>query len=452
MRSSSRFTAATAIRLTSVLLFLLLLVETATPVMAIPAFARKYRTSCQTCHTAFPALTPFGEAFRLNGYRFPEGTDPGVSKDDPVALGSEGYKKLWPRSIWPGEISGIPPVSVVVESEVANDRATKSTSFDGLGGEFALLTGGTFGERASFYGEIEMAREDGEIVTEMERINMLFRPFATPAFQFKIGAFEPGLLLVSAHRRLTDHRYFLLREPATDNAWTPEPFQQGIEFFGVAAHRILYNVGYVEGSSNESNNAKDVYARVAYKIGGLRLDGTTEKGAEAGLPTNPKPWSEKSLTLSAFTYRGSPLLSSTTTVLVNDPNTNIVTPVDTTLEQDDDFVVFGGDVAWNFLDLMVRAGASSREDDSPFIGSPAMTDIKVKNTFFEVDWVAYPWLIPAGRWESIEVAGQKTERISLTIQCLVRANVRAFLAADRLKEPGLKYRTEEVVSGLVFGF
>ena len=35
----------------------------------IPAFARMYRTSCSTCHTAAPKLNVLGEAFRLNGYR-----------------------------------------------------------------------------------------------------------------------------------------------------------------------------------------------------------------------------------------------------------------------------------------------------------------------------------------------------------------------------------------------
>ena len=46
----------------------------------IPAFARKYQTSCQTCHVAIPTLTPFGEAFRQNGYRFPAGTDAAMTK------------------------------------------------------------------------------------------------------------------------------------------------------------------------------------------------------------------------------------------------------------------------------------------------------------------------------------------------------------------------------------
>ncbi len=38
---------------------------------AVPAFARKYQTSCQTCHVVFPKLNAFGEAFRLRGYRMP---------------------------------------------------------------------------------------------------------------------------------------------------------------------------------------------------------------------------------------------------------------------------------------------------------------------------------------------------------------------------------------------
>src|SRR5512141_2958370 len=80
---------------------------------SIPAFARKYQTSCQTCHVAIPALTPFGEAFRQNGYRFPAGSDPEMTKIPPVPLGAEGYKKLWPAAVWPGEIPGMPPLAVL---------------------------------------------------------------------------------------------------------------------------------------------------------------------------------------------------------------------------------------------------------------------------------------------------------------------------------------------------
>jgi len=36
--------------------------------MAVPSFARQTGMACEACHTVFPELTPFGRAFKLNGY------------------------------------------------------------------------------------------------------------------------------------------------------------------------------------------------------------------------------------------------------------------------------------------------------------------------------------------------------------------------------------------------
>src|ERR1700726_3869802 len=41
----------------------------ANEVMAIPAFARKYGLPCSACHTAWPELNLFGQAFKDNGYQ-----------------------------------------------------------------------------------------------------------------------------------------------------------------------------------------------------------------------------------------------------------------------------------------------------------------------------------------------------------------------------------------------
>ena len=38
-------------------------------VRAIPAFARKYGMPCSSCHQAWPMLSPFGQAFKDNGYQ-----------------------------------------------------------------------------------------------------------------------------------------------------------------------------------------------------------------------------------------------------------------------------------------------------------------------------------------------------------------------------------------------
>src|SRR5690348_1852091 len=54
---------------------------------AIPAFARKYNTSCTTCHTDFPKLNDFGKAFKDAGFKFPTDDDSFI-KVPPVMLGA----------------------------------------------------------------------------------------------------------------------------------------------------------------------------------------------------------------------------------------------------------------------------------------------------------------------------------------------------------------------------
>src|SRR6202163_4318895 len=46
----------------------LLTIGCAPPAQALPSFARQTGQPCGTCHTDFPALTPYGRRFKLLGY------------------------------------------------------------------------------------------------------------------------------------------------------------------------------------------------------------------------------------------------------------------------------------------------------------------------------------------------------------------------------------------------
>ena len=46
----------------------LLTTSFAPPAQALPSFARQTGQPCGTCHTDFPALTPYGRRFKLLGY------------------------------------------------------------------------------------------------------------------------------------------------------------------------------------------------------------------------------------------------------------------------------------------------------------------------------------------------------------------------------------------------
>src|SRR6056297_2754180 len=70
---------------------------------AIPAFARKYRLSCTTCHApAAPALKPYGDDFAGNGFRLEDEQSPryytetgdtklSLIRELPVAVRLEGF-------------------------------------------------------------------------------------------------------------------------------------------------------------------------------------------------------------------------------------------------------------------------------------------------------------------------------------------------------------------------
>ena len=73
---------------------------------AIPAFARRYKISCQTCHNPFPTLTDFGATFAANGYRMSPAEEPmdtigtgdellALMKDIPLAIRLEMYAQAY---------------------------------------------------------------------------------------------------------------------------------------------------------------------------------------------------------------------------------------------------------------------------------------------------------------------------------------------------------------------
>jgi hypothetical protein len=65
---------------------------------AIPAFARKYQTSCTTCHNNYPELNDFGEAFKKNGFKFPKDDETFV-KEAPAMLGAKAQKEAFPKAV-----------------------------------------------------------------------------------------------------------------------------------------------------------------------------------------------------------------------------------------------------------------------------------------------------------------------------------------------------------------
>ena len=96
--------------LTAVVVVLWVMLASVPKTSAIPAFSRKYGTSCTTCHNNYPELNDFGEAFKKNGFKFPKDDETFV-KQDPVMLGSKAQKEAFPEAVYPGQIPGTVPIA-----------------------------------------------------------------------------------------------------------------------------------------------------------------------------------------------------------------------------------------------------------------------------------------------------------------------------------------------------
>lgn len=386
---------------------------------AIPAFARKYETSCQTCHVGFPKLNPFGEAFRLNGYRMPKETEDQI-KIKPVSIGADAYKKMWPRAIYPSDLPGQVPLalnvkmaSVYASSLDDSGRAIVHNDFQ-FPQEANLFAGGTLGEHISFLGEVTWAENaDGTSETEIERLHLQAGSFMGPEhlFNLKVGKFAPdlddgfhemwlstdnGIDTLFAFNPIGLHGGTGLAEDGGGIA-VPENVK-GIEMYGVGAHRFFYTVGVVNGlgpsaSGNVDGNAsKDVYARADYKFGGMGLDGDT-----TGVKLPPENWRERSLRVGVLGYHGNgrgvdfPLTDETGT------DFNV---------QDTSFNRAGVYASWIFDDLNVFGVAMSGRDhldtfdaDGNAIDSATH---KFSAWFVQSDYVITPPLQASLRYESLK--------------------------------------------------
>ncbi len=434
-----------------VVLVCVALAATETTALAVPAFARKYQTSCQTCHIVFPKLNAFGEAFRLRGYRIPGETEEMV-KEKPVSLGAPAYKRLWPQAVWPGEISSSVPLAVNVKladvntSTLHEDGTVTSVKNDfQFPQEVNLFAAGTLGDHVSYLGEVTFGENADESVSvELEHAHMQFdSPFGREdLFHFRIGKFAPNT--VDGFQEM-----WISTDAGIDSLFAYNPIGmnggtglaegmagislpamvRGIEGYGIINHRALWVAGLANGigSTNgrfDGNNAKDVYARFDYKIGGMGLDGDM-----GGKDIPDKNWRDNSLRLGVFTYRGD--------------GSHIDFPMEDGMAtrniQDDHFLRTGVYASLFCQDLNIFGVYLHGTDSlSMFDAESAALLSAIKPDwhawFTQADYVVYPWLQAGFRYETVTPADRSVMSLRtgvFNLSALIRANVKAMVEYQR---------------------
>ena len=390
---------------------------------AIPAFARKYGTSCTTCHSIYPRLNPFGEAFRRNGFRFP-GADADFVKQEPLALGSEAYKKVFPNAVWPASIPQNLPFAFGVNGTLSLHPMSQSAGADSDGGapvvfdhiveEAHLWGGGNLSETVTYFAELT-ANSAG---LSIEHALVLFNDLVGPAhaLNLTVGSFVPTLSSFGPHSsyladgRLTSANMTAIFGGAAgvDSSWATLNNSNGFELTGTAEGSLNYSVGINQGTNAFSRAPDNVYGHVGYKIGGVRLDG--ENGS--AVPDAMKPWAETALTIDVYGFHSS---SRYGTVLARD-NANVA----------------GGALRGQLGSLELDCGMSYESHDNVNAAGLKATSFQ---QFGELSYVVYPWLVPAVRVENATVSPDggtsvSDMRIMPGVAALILPNMKLTLVAD----------------------
>ena len=289
--------------------FLAIFLAFSAGVQALPSFARKYQTSCTTCHVIVPKLNAFGVAFRNNGYRVPYNDEKFVKQED-TSLGAPAWKQVWPHGIWPSSIAGQVPLSVGLVSQV-NVTPESQVTTDFVFPEHLQVHGaGTLGESVSYLASLHFMFLDSTTDTQFMRGHIAFhRLHGDPLLNLRVGRFEVGATPFSRFtKKLTTTDYMAAQYQTISGGFQASNPQSGVELFGAQTGPwnrggFEYAIGLVNGSGRmyDNNSQKDFYASAGYKFGGYGLSGSREELTELKMTDN---FVDNSLTLGGFGYIG----------------------------------------------------------------------------------------------------------------------------------------------------
>ncbi len=422
--SAPRLTTSTALAW-AIGAAILLLPPLAQRADAIPAFARKFHTSCMTCHEMMPRLNAFGEAFRLNGLRWPEGTRP-AREEEPVPLGAEGQKKAFPNSVWPVDIPGSVPLALRSLAQIKQTyTGNRETEW-----EWELQAGGTIGEKMSFFGHANFVSTSGTESTTKNNLRLasflnfqdLFGAKHVLNAQLGVVGFEESDFF---HYRNHSTDSFLPGSARTFGSNDTIPYPAGFDkpdvfklkrgpgamLWGMTP-RTAYSLGYRIGDQDGGGSDMHVvFGQWAYKIGGMDHYGRTQQQF-------PEGYRENSLSFGVMGDVGSVRVRPTASA---------------TLTRDK-FWRAGGDARLKLASWTARAGVIAGENSHPY-GTLDSGSVHYTTWFVETDYHVLPWLLPELRYEkdafrvpaALKLGQTDRARFVPSINVLYGANVRFTL-------------------------
>ncbi|WP_026840826.1 porin [Citrifermentans bremense] len=280
---------------------------------AIPAFSRQHKTECSTCHTIYPELNEFGDAFLKNSYVWPHKKN-GAKAVSAATQGGEPAGNEW------ATISGLPlqlPISLTATADLAYDNdAADGNKVNLSTRSLTLHAGGSLRDVAGFFLTYNLYSQGAghagsEALTparntntppnndpDIDELFLVWRHALNSPVNLKVGRFEPKLSLwKKSNRILPVPSYASTTYLVGNSPFSSDATEDGIELNAVLGNRLFVAAGIVD---RDGQDREDGYGHISYKFGGTDL-----KGQEPELELEGESiWDYLAITTGVFGYWG----------------------------------------------------------------------------------------------------------------------------------------------------
>ena len=274
---------------------------------AIPAFSREHNTECATCHTIYPELNEYGDAFLKNGFVWnkqkkadekakPENvTDikgegdaelliklkevaavkPKKVSDEPQAATLQGKSEpLW--------LAGLPQTVPISISGTLNASYNDDLPYDKVdlsARAVSLFSGGVIRDKIGFFLKYNLYAEgafDPSVnntstnssppnANDLEEFYLVWRKtFGTP-INLKAGRFRPKLSLWKKSNKTGISDFPTTSYRVDRSSFTSDSTGDALEANGILFNRLFFAAGGVDRNGQDTNEG---YAHLSLKIGG----------------------------------------------------------------------------------------------------------------------------------------------------------------------------------------
>lgn len=251
---------------------------------SIPAFARKYNMSCQTCHSPMPKLKAYGDEYAGNGFKLSDKEAPRYfveTGDDMLSLIRDF------------------PIAARFDGFMSFNYANKEKVDFGVPYILKLLSGGQLSDKLAYYFYFYMS-ERGELVG-VEDCYLMYNNLFDSNFDIYFGQFQISDPLFKRELRLTleDYQIYKVKPGLSKMNYAYDRgfmFTYGFDWGTDIILEVVNGCGLTEASAEklfDIDAHKTIIGRLSQDIGELfRLGGIVLSGKEdvsnqtAGIVTN----------------------------------------------------------------------------------------------------------------------------------------------------------------------